>query len=260
MVGQEKIRTRISGFIHEGTFPRTVLFVGEQGCGKHTLANEVAKELTIPIIDISDRLSYETITEIQLNPLPNVYFIDCTGLREKEQNIILKFLEEPLNNSYIILSSVNKTNLLETVLNRCYVFEFEVYRKEDLKCFLLSDNNSVLEYANTPGRVVEFSKCNIPEIVKLCDDILRKIGVASYSNVLKIPEKLDIDGKSEDKLNFNVFSYILLYEAVKLYSEHDISFLSFMLISNFYNDLLIKNINKKQLFEHFLFELKLSRV
>lgn len=260
MIGQEKIKTEIAGFIQNDSFPRTVLLVGESGCGKHTLSNEIAEELQLPLIDISDKLDYETITEIQLNPLPNVYLVDCTGIREREQNIILKFLEEPLKNSYIILLSVNKSTILETVLNRCFVIEFEAYIKEQLKNFLPSEDDSVLKYANTPGRVIEFSKCNIQDIVKLCDDILLKINIASFSNVLKIPEKLDLDAKSDDKdkLNFDVFSYILLYEATRLYSEKMIKFKSFLLVSDFCNDLMIKNINRRYCLEHFLFELKLE--
>ena len=53
----------------------------------------------------------------------------------KSQNTILKFLEEPTSNCIIILLVENLSSLLDTVINRCQVFELEKYDKSTLSLF-----------------------------------------------------------------------------------------------------------------------------
>lgn len=256
MIGQHKLQKQVYEMIDNQKFPHTVLLVGDVGCGKHTLCSEIAKRLKINLVDLTDNLDQETIESVILSPTPNLYIIDGSLISVREQNMILKFLEEPLKNSYIVLLVESKQRLLQTVINRCYCLYFEGYSKEDLELFLSVDNELVLDYANTPGRVIEFQKHNLESMIELADKIFLKLQNANYSNILTIPDKLSFSNDSDDKFDFSVFSYILLMRCFYLYNDNCIPYKAYESTSRFYNNLLIPNINRKQLFEHFIFELK----
>lgn len=257
MVGQKVLLETIDRLFQEKKFPRTLLLEGEYGCGKHTIANMISNKLGISLIDISDKLTLETIEQIMLSPLPFVYLIDSSDMTIKEQNIILKFLEEPLKNAYIVLLCESKQRLLPTVLNRCYCLTFESYSIDELRTFLETDNQLVLKYATTPGRVIQLQNLDLDSMVDLSNKIFLKITLANYSNVLTIPDKLCFSKEPDGKLDFKTFSYILINIASELYSQNQLCFNAYKLTDEFYNNLSISNINKKQLFEHFLVELKM---
>ena len=256
MLFQETLKSKVSDYIVTNSLPRTLLLEGEQGCGKHTLAKEIAKALNVEFVDITETLNLQTIENIALSVTPRVYFINASVISVKEQNIILKFLEEPLKGAYIILACENRNLLLNTVINRCIVLEFQKYTFEQLKEFLPEGADPViLSYATTPGRVVEFAEHNIKSMEEFATKILSQIQAANYSNILKIPTNINFSNKTE-LLDFSVFSYILLMTASRLYKEGVIKFCVFKETSEFYKNCSIPHINKQHLFEHYLIKLK----
>lgn len=66
------------------------------------------------------------ISRFQFRPLAHdkkILLIDqAENLGEEGQNTILKLLEEPLDDSVIILTTLNENNLRETILSRCTKF------------------------------------------------------------------------------------------------------------------------------------------
>ena len=109
------------------TFPRTLMLLGEKGCGKHTLLKIISDKFNLKVNDITGTISLDTIQQIQLTVEPAIYVIDCNTIKVRDENIILKFLEEPLKNSFIILLCEYKEGLLPTILNRCQIWQFESY-------------------------------------------------------------------------------------------------------------------------------------
>lgn len=256
MLFQERLLARIDDLIATKNLPRTIMLEGQYGCGKHTVAKYIADKLKFELLDITTTLNLETMQNITLSVTPRVYFIDGTKITVKEQNIILKFLEEPLKNAYIILTCENKNSLLNTVINRCVVFEFEVYTKEQLKAFLEEGMNpNILYYADTPGRVKLLSEHKIDDMAQLSMKILTQIKDANYSNILKIPANINFTDKAE-LFDFTVFTYILIFVACELYKNGQIPFKVFNHTSKFYNDCSILRIGKQHLFEHYLISLK----
>ena len=81
MIGQEKLLSQIDAYITSETLPRTLLFEGEWGCGKHTLAQEIGTKLKMDVQDITASLNLETIEQIMLSPIPRVYVIDASLFR-----------------------------------------------------------------------------------------------------------------------------------------------------------------------------------
>ena len=62
---------------------------------------------------------------------------------------MLKFIEEPLKNSYIIILAESTNQLLPTIYNRCQVMTFAPYSIDELRNF--TQDELVLSVARTPG-------------------------------------------------------------------------------------------------------------
>ena len=120
IIGQDKLLANIDRLSIEN-FPRTLLLVGEVGSGKHLLCSYIQNKLSFPLIDITTSLSLETIEQAMLRVEPVIYLIDTQNISIKEENVILKFLEEPLKNTYIVLLCTSTNLLLPTVVNRCQI-------------------------------------------------------------------------------------------------------------------------------------------
>ena len=258
MIGQKHIQDIVKRYIESDTLPRTLLLEGEYGCGKHTLCRTIAEWLSMPLEDITSILTLETIERITLSATPKVYLIDSSKISIKEQNIILKFLEEPLKNSYIIVICESKAMLLNTVVNRCLHLSFEQYSDEEKASFVKDGSKWTTEmfcYANTPGRIIEFENKPVSEMIEFAKKVLIQVRVANYSNILTIPNKISFKEDSE-LFDFSVFSYLLVECANTLYNTEVISYLIYELTNEFYNNTKIPHINKQHLFEHFLIELK----
>lgn len=210
MVGQERIQSKLNSYTLS-SFPQTSLIVGQFGCGKHTLVNEIAKKFNVDIIDMTNNISLESINQTYTRALPTIYLIDASKLNERQQNIILKFLEEPIKGSYIILLSEGKESLLETILNRCVLFEFEPYTKEQLSCFIKNDienKDLILMSCNTPGQIMSLNNKTLKDVDELCNNIINKIHLATFQNTLSISTKFNYKDEY-DKIDLNVFFTLL---------------------------------------------------
>lgn len=259
MIGQESLIRSFDKYISENDIPRTVLLSGDWGSGKHTFVNEFSEKIGYDIVDLTECISLEKIQEAQLSPYPNIYVINCDEISVKEQNMLLKFLEEPLKNAYIFLLASCKQKLLPTVLNRCRVYTLSAYRKDELVQFISKDcefADKVLEYASTPGWVLKLQEPGLQDIISLTEKIFTKITLANYSNVLTIPEKISLNKTDTDKMDFNTFCYVLINMGRDFYYKGVISFQMFNLTREFYNKTSIPNINKRHLIENYLVSLK----
>ena len=63
----------------------------------------------------------------------NIYYIDLSNFLEKQQNKLLKFIEEPAMNTFICIGTISEACALPTVLNRCLKYIFEPYSVEELR-------------------------------------------------------------------------------------------------------------------------------
>ncbi len=147
---------------------------------------------------------------------------DAHLMNERSQNRLLKTLEEPPENSYIILISDNKDSLLQTVLSRCMTIQFNDLSEDDIKLYL--DNHNI----NT----------NLDEVSKLADGSIKKATDISKDDdyldkYFKVRELIDnIVNKREDLIikNIDLFSdkesifpildnMILWYRDILLYKK-----------------------------------------
>ena len=258
MIGQEKLKAQLNN-CNLDNFPNSLILLGEKGCGKHLFVDEISKHFGLPVIYLSGKLTQEMIDDIYSKIEPFIYVIENDNLNIKNQNSILKFLEEPLKNSFIILLVENENSLLPTILNRCQVWQFEQYTLQQLQTFDYSDSR-ILDIATTPYDIQMFElPCNnLDTILSLCDNIIDKIPVASFSNILFIINKIKFTDTDNDKIDLNVFMKVLNHVAVQkvIANENKYYQMVYKLIDELNNNLQIFNINKKTAVENYLVKMK----
>lgn len=157
--GNYNITETLESMIKRNRAAHTVLFYGESGTGKKTIAGYYIHLLMCenkngakPCFDckachnISDNIHPDVITAEKSGKLggysvdtikkicsdafikPNnsdkkVYiFPDCTNMDERSQNTLLKIIEEPPEYAYFIFTAESKTNFLPTIISRCVSF------------------------------------------------------------------------------------------------------------------------------------------
>lgn len=259
MVGQEKLQKRfLLNTISK--IPHTCLFIGEKGSGRHLLISEFGNKYNIEIVDITENIKLENIENIIIDPISKVYLIDVDKINEQKQNVILKFIEEPPASAYIFLIAENTNNIIDTVINRCQVFTFELYSRSELKQFMTSENNILLAIASTPGQVIKYQDICFEPYIDLVDKILTKINVANYANTLSIVDKLKIKDTDKGELDLDIFIRILNLRALDFaFKNENFNHKVYEIINNFYRDYKVKTYDKKWLVENLLTKLKVTK-
>jgi len=263
MVGQTNLLNKLENMTLDN-FPKSVLLLGERGCGKHTYLKLISNKLDLNCVDVTEVIDFDFIIGLYGRSVPSIYYIDMDSFTERKQNIILKFLEEPPANAYIILLSSDKTLLLPTIINRCTLFEFERYRYDELIQFIESgeDRDLICNVLTTPGQILEANTDNINKLYDLCVKLVEKLDKASYVNTLSISNKINYKDEY-DKFDllvfFNMLNYVFLEEYRKTNNKRIIDYLkkTVQFRRRLEQD---KRLNKQQLFENYLSELwELSR-
>lgn len=259
IIGQESILRFIDS--HSlSNLPRTIMLEGPFGSGRHMLSKYLAQHNNLELIDISDNLNYEYIEFITLKVEPCLYLIDCNKITVKNENAILKFLEEPPKNSFIILITENKHLQLDTIRNRCYCLTLQTYTEQQLRSFLTpGTSDSVLQICETPGEILGFQEVSVDDLFALCNKIFDRIQEASFANTLTLVNNLAFKDE-KDKYNVMLFMRAMIHVAtnrVLINAPHCYS--DYAITQDYFNRFNVKNVDKKYLFENYLILLKKSR-
>jgi replication-associated recombination protein RarA len=251
MIGQDRIINKIEN-ITISSLPHSLILLGDKGSGRHTIVSLIADKLNLTVIDITNDITQETIENAYFRSEPYIYLIDSDNITVKQENMILKFLEEPLKNSFIIILCRNSNSVLPTIWNRCFTWQLNRYTKDTLKYF--TDNELILQIATTPGQVIELENAsNLDQMIDLSNKIINKISLANFSNILTIPDKIAFNNE-QNKFDIDLFIKILLYcvegRIIKVDKREYI--LLYQLTHKLYSDSFIPHINKKNIFENYL--------
>lgn len=241
-------------------FPGTLMLIGQEGCGKHTFINNIAEKYKLDLINITDNIDKEYLDNLRFQVRPSIYYID-SNLSIKEQNELLKFIEEPLKNSFIIILTESKNIYLETIHNRCINFEFNTYSKTQLESFMddnIVEADKLLSYVKTPGQIDKYRYFRFSELESLCSKIILQIGKANTGNIFKIHNHVANLCKIDNVVDYKIFATILLI----MCSETFIKFAEkkyigmYLLISEYKSNLLNKHLNREYLLDNLLLNLK----
>jgi len=222
VIGQEKLVKALEGYTLE-TAPKTILFLGQSGCGKSWIASAFAKQLDLEIVEVKPDSTAEKLIEYYQCPINKMYLIDLKDIVEKDQNKFLKFIEEPSKTMYIILMAESTVGILPTILNRCVKYVFEPYTPEQLKQFDWAVNCSdeiAYEICKTPGQLLELSADNLDQALNLCKAVIGSVNRANYANTLSIITKINLKDDAK-KIDFKLFFDLMTYAAFDDYKKNN---------------------------------------
>ena len=222
VIGQEKLVKALEGYTLE-TAPKTILFLGQSGCGKSWIANAFAKQLDLEVVVVQPDSTAEKLIEYYQCPINKMYLIDLKEITEKDQNKFLKFIEEPSKTMNIILMAESTVGILPTILNRCVKYVFEPYTPEQLKQFDWAVNCSeeiAYEICKTPGQLLELSADNLDQALGLCRAIVSSVNKANYANTLSIVTKINLKDDAK-KIDFKLFFDLMTYAAFDDYKKNN---------------------------------------
>lgn len=227
VVGQEKLVKILDGYTLQSA-PRTILFLGPAGCGKSWLATRFAQQLGLDHVDISSDFTSEKLMDYYQCPVPKLYIIDLNVIDEKQQNKILKFIEEPSANMYVILTARSEIGVLPTILNRCVKYTFEDYTPEQLSQFDWAINCSdqrIYQICKTPGQLNNLPDDNLDGLFAFCEKIVDLVRTSNYANTISLCTKINTKDDVK-KFDFDLFFEVLLAVAFDNYLKtgDDLSF------------------------------------
>lgn len=255
ILGNEPIKAYFYKAIQEDRFPHALLFVGLDGIGKNLFAQALALHFlqTTP-----SRIEREThpdfhvvrpegksgfhaieairnlIDKVHSAPFesPAKFFIihDAERMQPAAANALLKTLEEPTPNTYLILLSSSITEILPTIQSRCSILNFRSLSVEQIAPLLKQkdlDPRFALTAQGSVGRAFELAQRE-PIEESFFPLLAQK---TSYFELAQALEKLEKAVEDEDpvKKNRNV--------------EH-----LFAAIFMWYRDQHVRNLNGKDLF------------
>ena len=160
---------------------------------------------------IEDKFSQTSINQLGIK----IYIINLIeNLRPNEANALLKFLEEPLDNTYAILTTENEYSILPTILSRTEIVRFSSVNKNDLidECIKLGVNKKdaeILTFFQTDASMIK-------EEIENEDYLEAKKYVENFINLLPNKEKLrffvlnEINPNLKSKIQIRLFIDLLI--------------------------------------------------
>lgn len=256
MKGQESLIKQIQTLIESNKMPHSILLVGPEGCGKKTLSRKIAEWMHLELHEIEEKISAESFEETLEKQAFMLYSINCSAQDIKAQNSLLKLLEEPRKNVFIVLRATSLLNVLSTVQNRCIKFTFSGYSKEVLREFMTSDigaGDLILNISNTPGDIIKMQNMPLISMYEFAGKILSKMRGANYANSLSILNRIAL--KNEQNLfDADTFARIFGYcirESCVCGESYSYEYL-LSIFNTFIQNLLKPNVNKKYMWEDFI--------
>lgn len=218
MIGQKHLLKRIDKMINEDSFPHFIILEGLSGSGRTTVSEYVGNQLGAEIKIIEELKianAREVIEDAKALSFRKLYlFRNVEGMNIQTENALLKLVEEPTENCYVIMTVENISSLLPTIQSRAIVLRMDSYTEDELR--QLTSREDLLSICQTPGMIKLFESCDADDTLKFSEKILKNVGRVSLMNMLTIITYIDLDGKDEDKYNANL---ILKSLGVKVFEE-----------------------------------------
>lgn len=254
IIGQTKLLNIIDSYYAKQALPKTLLFVGPAGCGKHTMSKYIAEKFDLDFVEVSEDVDSSDLEDFLFSTINTLYLIDLNKFSEKQQNQFLKFIEEPSKSVYISLIANSEVGVLNTVLNRCTKHYFESYTKEQVVQITNANvPDLAFEIFKTPGKLLNITEGSFKAILDLADKVVHKINSATYPNALTVSTKInykDIYNKIDFNLFFDVVEYLAL-EDYKATANHQ-SFIVFDITNKFKQYATQQNLIKEILMINYL--------
>lgn len=222
VIGQQRLLTILNKY-EIATLPKTLLFVGPHGCGKQHIAHYLAAKLGLPIKVLDKDISADDLADYTFSTIKTVYLINLDDFTEKQQNILLKFIEEPSDTVFVILTTSAPARVLDTIQNRCIRHNFENYSVEELTQILnKSVDPKMLDIFKTPGKLKMLTERSFVDTLSLANMIVTGKRPANYAQFLTIITQVnfkDLYDKVDLHLLLDAVEYVAFMDFVQNSSE-----------------------------------------
>lgn len=138
MIGQKKVLRYIDNLIKKG-FPRFIIITGTKGQGKTELAIEISKKLKIPFCNIETKIDdIREMIEMAYKQTERIIYLiqNADKMSLNAKNSLLKLVEEPPQQAYIIMELQQIENTLDTIKSRCQEIKMDSYELKDIEKFI----------------------------------------------------------------------------------------------------------------------------
>lgn len=255
---QNHLITKLNRYKTWKDFPVSNLIIGKEGIGKHTFMNSCLKQYgkdritTVNLLEIEDILEcYDKVDEC-------IYLIDFSkpvSNIEKKHNRLLKFIEEPPANCKIFILVNSKNTVLQTIINRCILWEFTNYTLDELDTIVKVEDKWLADILDTPKLRIETRNTDrtyFETLQNIITQLFSKGHHATYSNILSIDKYM-----GEGQYDFGLFLNACKRELYRL-SIEDSNYTKLYLFTNKIITEIenVYNINKKQVIDKYLMEVK----
>ena len=211
-IGQTRLLNILNNY-NTSTLPKTMLFIGDQGCGKKTFAKYLADKFKFDFVEFEESVKTEDLLDFMHSTINTIYLINLDNFTEKQHNIFLKITEEPYKSAYFVLTTSSEATVLPTILNRCIKYHFDHYTLEELRVITGSTfiSHEATAIFKTPGKLMNLTDASFRAISDLADKLVKNIHLANYANTLSISTRInykDLYNKVDFYLFFDVVEYI----------------------------------------------------
>lgn len=142
IIGQEHAVSLLEMAFNQDNVPHAILFTGQSGCGKTTLARIVRRKLKCSKVDFVEdaprkvedvRQIRRRIGQAPMKGKCRVWLIDeCHKLTSDAQDEFLKMLEDTPAHVYFLLTTTDPQKLKKTIRNRCTEIAVKPLSEDDL--------------------------------------------------------------------------------------------------------------------------------
>lgn len=213
LIGFEPTRSKLLGAFKNKKLPHAILLCGKKGIGKATFAFDLALEITRSNPDILMIKKEAEKREINVDKIRAIKdFVNQTAaasedkfiiidsaceLNKSASNALLKILEEPQKNNFLILVAHNINRVLPTIRSRCQLVKINDFSLADFSKIIKNDTDFLAEICdNSPALALElgaelsrFYALFLRSILnqKISDELLKKVAEKNYD--FQITEK-----------------------------------------------------------------------
>ena len=217
MIGQKDILNNVDYWVRTNTVPRFMIISGSKGCGKTTLAKEIARRMKAYFVDCE--LSVDAVREAVKNCYKcsgtTVYVFDgADNMSTSAKNAMLKITEEPPRQAHFIVTVQNSENMLETLRSRATNIQMSPYSSSELDQFydskVTKKNPLIREVCDVPGMMLDMEKVDVEELMNFCNTIVDNIQSVTGVNAFKIVQRIKLKEDGEG-YNPDLFFHCLMH-------------------------------------------------
>lgn len=200
LIGFKLTESRLIEAYKNHKLPHAILLCGKKGIGKARFAKELALKITNSNPDIliiekdaeKKEINVDKIREIkdfvnQTSAISNDKFIiidSACDLNKSASNALLKILEEPQKNNFLILTANRANRVLPTIRSRCQILKINDLSRDDFAKIVKNDVDFLSEICdNSPAIALDlgedlsrFYALFLRSLInqKLSDELLKK--------------------------------------------------------------------------------------